>query len=101
MTNWADARGVRRGRPSNPQAHYPSIVTGVLRGVGGRLEPARLATGAGAGLVTVLNWRPDLRSRGARLSMSLFENAGVDFIDEDGGGSGVRRRKRSKEKSQK
>jgi hypothetical protein len=30
-----------------------------------------------------------------------FENAGVDFIDENGGGPGVRLRKRSKEKSRK
>jgi hypothetical protein len=30
-----------------------------------------------------------------------FENAGVDFIDEDGGGPGVRLRKCSKEKSRK
>jgi transcriptional regulator with XRE-family HTH domain len=31
---------------------------------------------------------------------SAIEGAGVSFIDENGGGSGVRLRKRSKEKSQ-
>jgi hypothetical protein len=30
-----------------------------------------------------------------------FENAGVDFIDENGGGPGVRLRKSSQEKSRK
>ena len=30
-----------------------------------------------------------------------FENAGVEFIDENGGGPGVRLRKRSREKSRK
>jgi predicted transcriptional regulator len=63
-----------------------------------------LATRAGVGLVTVHQLEAgSTQPRRATLDVirRAFENAGVDFIDEDGGGPGVRLRKRSKEKSQK
>ena len=63
-----------------------------------------LATRAGVGLVTVHQLEAgSTQPRRATLDVirRAFENAGVDFIDENGGGPGVRLRKRSKEKSRK
>jgi transcriptional regulator with XRE-family HTH domain len=63
-----------------------------------------LATRAGVGLVTVHQLEAgSTQPRRATLDVirRAFENAGVDFIDEDGGGPGVRLRKCSKEKSRK
>ena len=60
-----------------------------------------LASGAGVGIVTVRQIEAGTTEpRRATLSVvrQTFERAGVEFIDENGGGPGVRLRKRSQEK---
>ena len=57
-----------------------------------------LASGAGVGIVTVRQIEAGAtESRRATLVVvrQTFEQAGVEFIDENGGGAGVRLRKRS------
>jgi transcriptional regulator with XRE-family HTH domain len=63
-----------------------------------------LATRAGVSQVTVHQLEAgSTQPRRATLDVirRAFENAGVEFIDENGGGPGVRLRKRSKEKARK
>jgi transcriptional regulator with XRE-family HTH domain len=60
-----------------------------------------LADAARIGVATVRLFEGDVgESRQATLAMlrQAFESAGVDFIDENGGGSGVRLRKRKRPK---
>jgi transcriptional regulator with XRE-family HTH domain len=61
-----------------------------------------LAEKAGIGIVTVRQLEAELNvPRRATLEVvrRAFESAGVEFIDENGGGAGVRLRARSQERS--
>jgi transcriptional regulator with XRE-family HTH domain len=87
--------------------HFRSVITpSQCRAARGLLgwSQQELATRAGVGLVTVHLFEAGTsRPRRATLIVitRAFEVAGAAFIDENGGGPGVRLRKRSKEKSQK
>ena len=60
-----------------------------------------LADKAGVGVVTVRQFEAGHDARRATLQVikQAFELAGVEFIDENGGGPGVRLRKRHQKKS--
>jgi transcriptional regulator with XRE-family HTH domain len=62
---------------------------------------ADLADKAGVGVVTVRQFEAGHDARRATLQVikQAFELAGVEFIDENGGGPGVRLRKRHQKKS--
>ena len=70
------------------------------RGLLGLAQPA-LASAAGLGLSTIVDFersrRPVSRDAAKAIRKAL-ERAGVEFIDENGGGPGVRLRKRSQGK---
>jgi transcriptional regulator with XRE-family HTH domain len=62
------------------------------------LTQLQLAEAAGLGLSTVVDFEKERRkvSEGALRDIKrAFERAGVEFIEENGGGEGVRRRKRN------
>ena len=63
-----------------------------------RAESADLADRADVGIMTIHQLEKGSQPRRATLSVvrSAFEAAGVEFIDENGGGTGVRLRKPSK-----
>jgi len=61
----------------------------------------QLATAAGIGLSTVVDFERDRRSvskEAVGRMQEALESAGVEFIDENGGGPGVRFRKPPKQK---
>ena len=61
----------------------------------------QLATAAGIGLSTVVDFERDRRSvskEAVGRMQEALESAGVEFIDENGGGPGVRLRKSPKQK---
>jgi transcriptional regulator with XRE-family HTH domain len=63
---------------------------------------AELADKAGVGIVTVRQFEAgDHESRRATLDVikRAFESAGVEFIDQNGGGPGLRLKKRQQKKS--
>jgi DNA-binding XRE family transcriptional regulator len=63
------------------------------------MNQSELAHAAGLGLSTIVDFEKGRRqvSREAiDVIQAAFEEAGIDFIDENGGGPGVRLRKRSK-----
>jgi transcriptional regulator with XRE-family HTH domain len=60
---------------------------------------AKLAAEAGVGIVTVRHFEAgahDVRRATLEVIARAFKEAGVEFIDEDGGGPGLRLRKRQK-----
>jgi len=64
----------------------------------------KLATVAKVGLSTVVDFERERRSVSEEAIGKMqhaLENAGVEFIDENGGGPGVRLRKPSKQRPQK
>ena len=64
----------------------------------------QLAASAGLGLSTVVDFEKERRQVSPRSPKSIrraLEMAGVEFIDENGGGPGVRLRKLSKGKQRK
>jgi transcriptional regulator with XRE-family HTH domain len=63
---------------------------------------AKLAAEAGVGIVTVRHFEAgahDVRRATLEVIARAFKEAGVEFIDEDGGGPGLRLRKRHQKKS--
>ena len=82
------------------------ITSAQCRAARGLLEwsQQKLADQSGVGVVTVNQFENRIAEpRRATLQAitRAFEAAGVEFIDENGGGPGVRLRKRSQEKSRK
>ena len=62
------------------------------------MTQSQLATAAKLGLSTVVDFERDRRPVSQEVAIALrkaLERAGVDFIDENGGGPGVRLRKQS------
>jgi transcriptional regulator with XRE-family HTH domain len=73
------------------------------RGLLGLTQPA-LASAAGLGLSTIVDFEKSRRpvsSDAAKAIRKALERAGVEFIDENGGGPGVRLRDRQKPKQPK
>jgi transcriptional regulator with XRE-family HTH domain len=73
------------------------------RGLLGLTQPA-LASAAGLGLSTIVDFERSRRpvSRDAvQAIQEALEHAGIEFIDENGGGPGVRLRKRQRAKQTK
>ena len=66
------------------------------------MTQTKLAELAGLGLSTVVDFEEEASSISRCGDMTVFESAlkraGVEFIDENGGGSGVRLRKRQQNK---
>jgi predicted transcriptional regulator len=63
------------------------------------ITQTQLATSAGLGLSTVVDYEKNRRQVSAESIESIFQalvRAGVEFIDENGGGPGVRLRKRQR-----
>jgi predicted transcriptional regulator len=63
------------------------------------ITQTQLAAAAGLGLSTVVDYEKKRRQVSAESVESMFQaliDAGVDFIDENGGGPGVRLRKRQR-----
>ncbi len=82
------------------------LTAGQCRAARGLLDWSQLelAEQAGVGIVTVRQLEASVHEpRRATLDVvrRAFEAAGVEFIDENGGGPGVRLRKPTKEKSRK
>ncbi len=73
------------------------ITSGQSRAARGLLDwsQLQLAERAGVGIVTIRQLEADGRPRRATLAVvrAAFESAGIEFIDENGGGVGVRLRK--------
>ena len=70
------------------------------RGLLGLTQPA-LASAARLGLSTIVDFersRRPVSSEAAQAIREALERAGVEFIDENGGGPGVRLRKRQRPK---
>lgn len=68
------------------------------------ISQSQLANAAGLGLSTVVDFEKERRQVSAEAVnaiLTALENAGIEFIDENGGGLGVRLRKRSQEKQRK
>jgi len=68
------------------------------------ITQTQLATSAGLGLSTVVDFekgRRQLSSESIELIFRALSQAGVEFIDENGGGPGVRLRKRQQAKRSK
>jgi transcriptional regulator with XRE-family HTH domain len=68
------------------------------------LSQQELADRAGLGIVTIRQIEADITDpRRATLAVlkQAFERAGIEFIDENGGGAGVRIRKRKRTKKSK
>ena len=68
------------------------------------ITQTQLATSAGLGLSTVVDFekgRRQVSSESIELIFQALTQAGVEFIDENGGGSGVRLRKRQPTKRSK
>jgi transcriptional regulator with XRE-family HTH domain len=73
------------------------------RGLLGLTQPA-LASIAGLGLSTIVDFERSRRSVSTDAIHTIrkaLESAGVEFIEENGGGPGVRLRKRQRSKKQK
>jgi transcriptional regulator with XRE-family HTH domain len=73
------------------------------RGLLGMTQPD-LAFAAGLGLSTIVDFersRRKVSAEAARLIREALVRAGIEFIDENGGGFGVRMRKRQSAKKQK
>ena len=73
------------------------------RGLLGLTQPA-LASAAGLGLSTIVDFersRRPVSKDAVKTIREALERAGVDFIDENGGGPGVRLRNRQKAKQPK
>jgi hypothetical protein len=73
-----------------------------LNGLGRRRLRSSVARKASVGIVTVHQFESGVsQPRRATLDVirRAFESAGVEFIDENGGGPGVRLRKRHQKKS--
>ncbi|MGO9701679.1 MAG: helix-turn-helix domain-containing protein [Xanthobacteraceae bacterium] len=65
------------------------------------MNQSRLAELAGLGLSTVVDFEKDRRQVSAtaiKAMQDALNRAGVEFIDENGGGPGVRLRKRQQKK---
>jgi transcriptional regulator with XRE-family HTH domain len=83
-----------------------TISAAQCRGARGLLDftQPQLASAAGLGLSTIVDFersrRPVSKEALAMIRMA-FERAGVEFIEENGGGPGVRLRKAAKGKSRK
>ena len=64
----------------------------------------QLASSAGLGLSTIVDFersRRPVSMEALTMIRAAFERAGIEFIDENGGGPGVRLRKPSKTKARK
>ncbi|MGE5164519.1 MAG: hypothetical protein ACM3IH_10900 [Sphingobacteriales bacterium] len=73
------------------------------RGLLGLTQPA-LAVEAGLGLSTIVDFERARRSVSSQATQAIrkaLERAGIEFIDENGGGPGVRLRKRQRPKKSK
>ena len=71
------------------------------RGLLGMTQPA-LASAASLGLSTIVDFEKSRRpvsKQAIQTIRSALERAGIEFIDENGGGPGVRLRKRQRKKS--
>lgn len=83
-----------------------SISPAQCRGARGLLEitQSQLAVSANLGLSTVVDFeksRREVSVAAIRDILKALERAGIEFIDEDGGGAGVRLRSRSPRKPHK
>ena len=84
----------------------PMVTAAQCRAARGLLDWSQqeLADRAGLGIVTIRQIEADITEpRRATLAVlkQAFERAGVEFIDENGGGAGVRIRKRKRTKKSK
>jgi transcriptional regulator with XRE-family HTH domain len=73
------------------------------RGLLGMTQPA-LASGANLGLSTIVDFersRRSVSSQAVEMIRHALEQAGIEFIDENGGGPGVRLRNRRRPKQHK
>jgi predicted transcriptional regulator len=66
------------------------------------ITQTQLAKSAGLGLSTIVDFEKRRRKVSVEAIQSIFQtlaDAGIEFIDENGGGPGVRLRKRQRSKS--